>query len=252
MDSRRGRYGHTVVGSIRGLPLLGCGGRPSRARRCESETVLTGHVVPDDDSRAAPVTVAAAPRRGRRLLRCGLCVALTAVVLIAAHRPILRAFALGFRVSDPARSDALVLLLGGDADRARKAAELFQQGYAPLILIGSDPDTEMNRQALLTAGVPEGAIRVLGPVHDTHDEALQVREFVHAHPVVRITLVTTSYHTARSRWVFGRALRDRGVEVHTAASRSEEYDEANWYRTSRGRSTYARELAKFAYYRLNY
>lgn len=212
---------------------------------------MTGHAVPGGDSRATPTTVAA-PRRRNCLLRWGLCVALTAVVLIAAHRPILRAFALGFRVSDPAPSDALVLLLGGDADRARKAAELFRLGYAPLIVMCSDPDTETNRQTLLTAGVPERAIRVLGPVDDTHDEALQVREFVRAHRLDRITLVTTSYHTARSRWVFGRALRDRGVEVHTAASRSEEYDEANWYWTSRGRSTYARELAKFAYYRLNY
>lgn len=173
-------------------------------------------------------------------------------VLIALHQPILRALALRFRISNPAPSDALVLMLGGDDDRPRKTAELFHQGYAPVIIMCSDPDTRMNRRTLLANGVPDEAIQVLGLIHDTREEALRVRAFAQEHRLRRVTLVTTSYHTARCHWMFCRVFRDSGIEVRAAASEAASFNEANWYKTAHGRVAYVREALKFAYYRMNY
>src|SRR5262249_47457188 len=155
------------------------------------------------DATSMPLRPIARPRQRWRLL--GIVLAF-ATALTLAHRPMLVRFAHAFRVDDAMPSDALVLLLGGNDDRPQKAADLFRRGYAPLILMGFDPDTTMNRDSLLAKGVPSSAIRVLGPVDGTHDEALRVRAFARQHRLRSLTLVTTAYHSARAQWTFRRVL----------------------------------------------
>src|SRR4051812_9805029 len=105
-------------------------------------------------------------RCGRRAIQAGLGVGLGILALVLVHRPLLVGFAHLFRVDDaPARSDALVVLLGGMDHRPLKAAELYRQGVAPAVLLGTSapipfPDlceTELNRQVLLRGGVPADA-----------------------------------------------------------------------------------------------
>jgi uncharacterized SAM-binding protein YcdF (DUF218 family) len=189
--------------------------------------------------------------------------ALAVSVLLAEHRPLLEGFAASFRVNDPVKSDALVLLLGGPDHRPRAAADLYNQGLAPLVLMGDsglDPDlktieTDVTRRALESDGVPAAAIQLLagGEVHSTRDEALRVRDYARAHPTIRtITVVTTAFHTARSRWIFKRVLRGSGVEVHMAVAPLTVFDEVNWYKSGTGRVIYLSETIKTVYYRLAY
>ncbi|MDR3637930.1 MAG: YdcF family protein [Isosphaeraceae bacterium] len=192
------------------------------------------------------------PLSRRRVRRWLLVTAALAVALALARHPLLTSFARLFRVDDPAPSDVLVLLLGGDVDRPRRVAELYRAGVAPLVLMSTDPDTEMNRRSLLEAGVPACAIRVLGPVRGTHDEALRVAQFVREHPLRRITVVTTAFHTGRARWTFRRVLSGQDVDVRVAASRADQFDESNWYLSSAGRTAYLREVVKSVFYRVNY
>ena len=67
----------------------------------------------------------AAVRWPRKLL---LAIGLAIGLMMILHPALLTGLALQFRVDDAAASDALVLLLGGEHDRPRKAAELYRQG----------------------------------------------------------------------------------------------------------------------------
>ncbi|CAN5668135.1 hypothetical protein BH23PLA1_BH23PLA1_37710 [soil metagenome] len=192
------------------------------------------------------------PRIARRRGRVVLVLALALMALALAHRPLLVGFAHGFRVDDPAPADALVLLLGGERDRAEKVAELYHCGLAPMVLMGDDPDLDMNRAFLIEGKVPAEALRSLGPTVGTFEEAQRVKVYAEAHGLRRVTVVTTAFHTARARWTFERALRGTGVEVRTAASRDPRFDENNWYKTEAGRLAYRREAIKAIYYRLVY
>lgn len=193
-------------------------------------------------------------RSGRRAV---LGLLLLAALLALAHRPLLTGFAHGFRVDDPAPSDAIVLLIG-DAygDRPLKAAELYRRGLAPRILMGiNSPSTERNQALLQKHGVPADAIEVIpNLVESTHDEAMGTLEALRGHepPVQRITVVTTAFHTARARWVFRKVLRDLGVEVRMAASQEPRFHEANWFTSKAGVDAYLREVVKTIYYRLAY
>jgi uncharacterized SAM-binding protein YcdF (DUF218 family) len=197
-------------------------------------------------------SVSGTPRRRRRFITLAIAVTLSLVVIGLAHRPILKGFALSFRVDDPAPGDVLVLLTGGESDRARRTAELYQRGFAPIVLVCSDADTETNVRDLVSAGVPAAAIRRLGTVTSTYDEAVRLRDDAAANSVRRITAVTTAYHTRRARWILGRVFRGTGVEVHMAASDDARFDESNWYRNPAGRRFYFNEVIKLLYYYTHY
>lgn len=187
---------------------------------------------------------------------------LLGLTVVVAHRPLLVGFALRFRVDDPAPSDALVVLLGRVDHRPARAAELYREGLAPLVLLGTSTDdsakvslgeTGLTREVLIRLGVPPEAIRDLpGVVTSTRDESLRVREFARSHPLRRVTVVTTAYHTARARWIFRKTLAGTGIEVRMAAARAPSYDETDWFETDEGLADYFNEALKTLYYRLVY
>ena len=175
--------------------------------------------------------------------------------------PALRGFAGLFRVDDPAPSDAIVILLGGGDHRTDRAAELFRRGLAPVILVGSAHETPGHRwtetfiavETLAALGVPRSAIRVLPrTVMSTRDEADRVAAYAAEHPIRRVTVVTTAFHTARARWIFRKGLNPAGVDVRMAAATNPLFSERDWYKTDEGLLAYLNEAAKTVYYRLRY
>jgi uncharacterized SAM-binding protein YcdF (DUF218 family) len=202
----------------------------------------------------------------RRIRRRGVWIGVLAsvlLILVFAHRPILVGFAHLFRVDDPAPSDALVVLLGGLTHRPLRAAELFQEGLAPLVLLGEAyvspqvglSETEISRQVLLKNHVPAEAIYVLpgGIVTSTRDEAMRVLSYIRAHPEVkRITLVTSAFHSARAQWIFRKVLRGTGVDVRVSPAPEPGLEETDWFTNDEGLVMYFSEAIKVIYYRLAY
>jgi len=180
--------------------------------------------------------------------------------LIVTYEPLLIWFAYRFRVDDPlVQSNVIVVLLGGSVDRPRMATELYRHGLAPIILMGRSEsvpvdETENYRRALLDLGTPADAIRVLPgeAVRGTHSEALRVRDYLRTHPARKITVVTTAYHTARTRWTFRKVLDGMGVEIRMAASQDPRWTEDDWYTTDDGIKEYLLETLKTLYYRFVY
>jgi uncharacterized SAM-binding protein YcdF (DUF218 family) len=196
----------------------------------------------------------------RRLVSLAVVVALGLGLGVGGHT-LLVGFAGLFHVDDPAPADAIVVLLGGPTHRPARAAELYRHGLAPTILIGTsgvDPDfrideTAAYRTALIDRGVPPAAIQVLpGRVGSTRDEAHRVADYLRGHPLRRIIVVTTGFHTARARWIFRKILHGTGVEVRMAAATHPLFTEQTWFRSDEGLVLYFGEAIKTLYYRLLY
>lgn len=208
-----------------------------------------------------PTPINPGRRRLRRAALRLIVVAVTGVVLVLVHRPLLAGFADLFRVDDPVPSDAIVVLLGGLGHRPERAAALYRDGLAPVVLVctsGYDSgahldETTMYLKTMNKLGVPCQAIQVLPDrVASTRDEAQRVRGLTRSRPLRRIIVVTTAFHTARARWIFRKVLRTTGTDVRMAAAEHPQFHESTWYRSDEGLVLYFSEAIKTLYYWIVY
>jgi uncharacterized SAM-binding protein YcdF (DUF218 family) len=99
--------------------------------------------------------------------------------------------------SGDTRADALIVLGGGDG-RAERAAELFQQGAAPRVLVTGSGDCKTNVQVLEKNGVPASAIIPEPKALTTLENAKFSIPLLHQIGARRVVIVTSWFHSRRA------------------------------------------------------
>jgi uncharacterized SAM-binding protein YcdF (DUF218 family) len=175
-------------------------------------------------------------------------------VVYAARHPLMR-FAGEYWVLDEpaAQSDALIVL-GDDnysADRAFRAAELYRQGVAPVVVASGRMLRQNSSLADLMAhdlqqfGVPAASILKLSHrAENTRDEAIEVARFIEPHHWRRVLVVTSNYHARRARFIYGRILPS-GVSFRVSGARDSEFDPSRWWEMRQGQKLFLKELAGY-------
>ena len=193
-----------------------------------------------------------------------LCVVLALVFIFRA--PLLRGMARAWIVNDPlTKVDAIVVLGGGVETRPFEAARLFQQGFAPKILLTNPQpsapsqlnlvptDTELTRGVLVKQGIPESSIFVAPEmVTNTFQESHAIWAWAKTNNVKSIIIPTDIFHTRRVRWMFHKQLAVAGIQVLMDAVPVREYTVEDWWQHEQGVVALQNELLKYAYYRLKY
>lgn len=168
-----------------------------------------------------------------------------------------------------ARADAMVILSGSSAyvERTQKAAELYRQGYAPLIILTDDQQqgswsnadwrnpffVERARRELERAGVPPERIEALPQrVASTHDESRLLRDYAQARKLTSLLIVTSAYHSRRALWTMRRAFTGSNVRLALAASGEDTLPASTWWLQPRGWQAVVGEYGKLVYYWLRY
>lgn len=96
------------------------------------------------------------------------------------------------------KADVIVLLGGGSQERPERAAELFQTGAAPRILVSGAGDNDLNIHLLETSGVPASAISSEDKSISTLENAQFSVPLLRKMKARRVILVTTWYHSRRA------------------------------------------------------
>ena len=168
-------------------------------------------------------------------------------------------------------ADAIVLLSGSSSykERAHRAAELFEAGKAPRVILTNDGQqgswsNELQRNPfyyestlaeLNRLGVPRENVDVLmEPVSNTYEEALLVRNHVEKRQIRSILVVTSAYHSRRSLWTYRRLMENTGVTVGLEAAPVGWQTPSPWvwwYR-ARGWQIVPTEYFKLMYYRFRF
>lgn len=178
--------------------------------------------------------------------------------------PLLTGLAGFLVVDDPLQPADIIFMLNGDVTtRPFHAAKLFEQGLAPTIVIPREEDspaseiglypngTDVSVDVLQQQGVPDESIIVIpveGGVTSTRDEAKTLRQYINAHNVTEVILVTSAFHTRRARWIFNKELNGSGTTLRVSAAPHWEYDQTNWWQDERGLIAFANEYIKLVYY----
>ena len=172
------------------------------------------------------------------------------LVYLARH-PLMRMAGSFWTVDEgPVASDAIVIL-GDDnygGDRAARAADLLKAGWAPRVVASGRylrpyaSIAELEARDLTDHGVPATAIvRLDHRAEDTREEAFAISQLISSRGWKRIILVTSNFHTRRSRYICERTFPP-GTVLRVVAARDSDFDPESWWRSRLGIKIFAHEL----------
>lgn len=149
--------------------------------------------------------------------------------------------------SDPLeRADLIVVLGSSQLERTLEAGELYQEGWAPRILLLRSPDQvrdslrdqlgihvpvflDVQESVLDQMHVPPGAVIASPHTQDsTRTEAVATVAYARQQGYRRIIIVTSPYHTARAGALIERAAKG-SCRVIMRPDRFEEVDPNRWW-----------------------
>lgn len=196
-------------------------------------------------------TITIRPRQLARL--AGLLLAIGAVVVLGgyvARQPLLAWVGRQLVHVDPlAPSDAIVVLAGGTPTREIEAADVYRAGYAKEIAITVEPEpsslehlrrrgiavrsrVEQRLQYLRDLGVPRAAITALDTreVVSTVEEAALVAQWARGRRLRSLIVVTSRFHSARSRYTFENALQGTPITLRVHPATIDDFRPDDWWR----------------------
>ena len=200
----------------------------------------------------------------RRLVTALLVAACLCVGAWIERKPLLEGMADLWTVSDAAtHADAAVVLGGGLNVRPFAAADLYRRGLVNKVLISQVEEdrvtsigvvlghTETNRLVLLKLGVPNDAIETFGTANkNTMEEAFALRAWADRNNASVFIIPTEIFSTRRVRFIFGRELP--GKEIEVLSLDQPQYNKDDWWQTDIGLIAFQNEILKYIYYRLKY
>jgi uncharacterized SAM-binding protein YcdF (DUF218 family) len=190
------------------------------------------------------------------------------ILVFALRSQILTGIADYLVINDRLQPADVIFLLNSEVNtRPFRAAEMYKQGQAPVIVItrsentpvvdlGLMPnDTDISVGVMEKLGVPAEKIIVLpvpGGATSTLDEAAALRQYIEANQIHRIILVTSAFHTRRAKWIFDKTLAGLPVTLEMAAVPYANFDQTNWWKNETGLITLNNEYIKLVYYFFKY
>jgi uncharacterized SAM-binding protein YcdF (DUF218 family) len=167
-----------------------------------------------------------------------LFVVLFCAVIYLVRHPLLRLVGEAWIVEDPLhKSDAIIVLSDDNfyADRATRAAELYRQGMAPIVVASGRQlrpyagIAELMVHDLFERGVPKNNILPFPQNADSTLEEAEALAGLAAEKKWRsVIVVTSNYHTRRARYIF-RHIFPGTVSVAVASAHDGDFDPAHWY-----------------------
>jgi uncharacterized SAM-binding protein YcdF (DUF218 family) len=100
--------------------------------------------------------------------------------------------------SGPVTADALIVLSGAGLERPERAAELFKQGEAPLVICSGNGESSEYRACLIQSGVPARDILLEPASRTTRENAKLTLAVLNARHVKSAIIVTSWYHSRRA------------------------------------------------------
>lgn len=176
-----------------------------------------------------------------------------------------------FVKAELASADAIVVLSGSSAyiERTQKAADLYRQGRAPLVLLTDDHTrggwsntlqrnpyfVERATEELIREGVPAENIKIVpGLASSTHNEAVLLKDYATKQRMRSVLVVTSAYHSRRALHTIRQSFAGTGttIGIDPAQMGAQTPSTAFWWLQLEGWRSVGGEYVKLIYYRLKY
>ena len=161
----------------------------------------------------------------------------------------------------PRRTEYVMVLPGDDDTRPFVAAAIVKAGLAKQVLVpelATSPEVEEGimppthetiSYVLRHRGVPKENILLLsGDSDSTFGDIRALDGFLESAPQARVTVVTSDYHTRRTRWTVTRLLGQRARRVTFVSAPTEDFRFDAWWQVEEGFMAIVGEYLKLTYY----
>lgn len=159
----------------------------------------------------------------------------------------------------PQKCDAIVILAGETVPRVAKGAELYREKYGDLVIMsgGGRLSTKYTEARIMLEeaedlGVPPSAVILEDQSMSTYENAVFVKRIIMERNIKSFLLVTSSYHTRRSKYIFDKVFKDTGIRIITVAAPDPRYSTSSWWKDHESQQRALTELANNVIYRLKY
>jgi len=171
-----------------------------------------------------------------------------------ARHPLLRFIGESLVVEDSLeKSDAIIILSDDNyyGDRATRAAELFRQNLAPVVVASGvrlRPNAsiaELMIHDLIERGVPkENILPFPQDADNTREEAESLRKLSQSKSWKSVIVVTSNYHTRRAKYIFKKVFPET-VAIRIASARDGDFDPAHWYEHRKSIKRFTHEIGGY-------
>jgi len=148
---------------------------------------------------------------------------------------------------EPAAAEAIFVLSGGEGEKRLSAGlDLLSQGYAPRLLVScSFCHATSPEEAKAAAQGQEERIHWLpNDAVSTREEVIEAREALEQLQCTSVLVVTSSYHTRRTKEICRRELVPHGIKVRVVPVVVAGLDARSWWKCQVGRAVVLFEVAK--------
>lgn len=161
-------------------------------------------------------------------------------------------FAGDFLVVDekPVKSDAIIVLGGGAWSRIGRGVELYQDGYAPVLVLSggnlftfNTTESEMMASQAEDMGVPTSHIILESKSASTYQNALFTKQILVARGLKSAIVVSSTYHMRRVLVTFNRVYAGSGIRL-TYCAAQDWFQPNGWWTDGRNRSIVISEYLK--------
>ena len=138
------------------------------------------------------------------------------------------------------KADAIIVVSGGGRGRIDYALSLYQQGYAPWLILsgacthGAVSDAMRMKQAAMKAGIPAHKIILEEKATNTYENALFIKKIANKRHFSNLILVTSPYHQRRVYETFKEVFTRYPVQLQNAPSTFSRWHYYNWWKFQKG------------------
>ena len=200
-----------------------------------------------------------------------LLIVLFILAIVFSHQYVLKK--LGYFLiyeQNPQKVDLIIVLNGRDTERSLAAVDLYNQGFANLIImangakqpgsdefwkrVGNNFDGKIFFQRAIEAmGVPKKSFQFIGNgVTSTYDEAVATKEYLKKNGYKSILLVTSKWHSKRAYLTFRSALKNDGIEIFIQPSRYDAFVPDAWWKNRNDAELVFDEYVRLICYALSF
>ena len=165
-------------------------------------------------------------------------------------------------IEDDFKKSDVIIVLGGEykGERTKKAVELYKLGYAPTIILSDGTDLSWRTKAVnemydlaRLLEIPASSIVKEEESRSTFENAIFSRQLLINKGWKSAIVVTTSWHTRRTKSTFTNIYRGTSITLHYAGALDNIMPTpVQWWKDSEKQQIVLSEWAKLIVYKLKY